>query len=95
MKQRLLLFSYVLSMGVITLFAHDSWGLLGALAVVAVAIGAHVLMLRRQRGIEGRMRQILEGMSDQEIQEQVLAMPEEDRAEVTRILVSMGRTVPF
>lgn len=91
MMHQLLTVLYVVGLGALTLFSHDRWGLPGALGVVALSIGLHGLMLRRQRANEDRVRSLLERLSDHEIRTQLAAMPEEDRGEVLRVLQEMGR----
>lgn len=94
MKQRLLLVVFVFAVGICALAVHDRWGLVGSAAMIACAVAAHILMLRRQSKIEDRMVDLLSHMSDQKIREEMAAMDEPDRAEVVRALAKMGRKVP-
>lgn len=94
MKQRLLLVAIVFAVGIGTLTVHDRWGLRGSAVMIACAVAAYVLMLRRQSKIEDRMADLLSRMSDQKIREEMAAMDDLDRAEVVRALAKMGRKVP-
>ncbi len=93
MKQRLLMSAFVIVVAAMTLAAYDTWGLLGSGMMIALSIALHMVMVRRHEGMEERLTQLLDRMSDDEICAELAKMAQPEQEEIERALHQMGRTI--